>query len=189
MVKAKTNKNPKNHGLKKFLILLGILVLYAIFVIVKFGVKDGLAATGLTWAFFVLCTPIADAGFIVDFPVRLVVGLKMIYSELIVWGLALTIVAFNLLLNVEVFQKMEILEVFYTIIKTPWPLWSIVIVSAIGTFLSIYIGDQIYSMVQQHNHHKHIKRLQLQRLYLELGMFSVILVLYFALLNLTGITI
>lgn len=182
-------KNKKNHGLKKFLILISILIGYAIFVIIKFGVKDGLAATALTWAFFVTCTPIADAGFIVDFPVRLFTGLKMIWSEVIVWVLAISIIAYNYIFNIEVFGRMELLEVFKKIIETPWPLWTIVIVSFFGTFLSIYIGDQIYNLVQQHNHHKHIKKLQLQRLFIEVTMFVIILVMYFSLLNLTGVTI
>lgn len=184
--KPKTNKT---HGLKKFLLLLAILVSYMVFVIVKFGVADGLAATALTWAFFVTCTPIADAGFIVDFPVRLVIGLKMIWSEVIVWVMAFIIISYNYFFNIEVFSNMEILTLFKTIIVNPWPLWTITIVSAIGTFLSIYIGDQIYTLVQQYNHHKKIKKLQIQRVVIEVVVFSIVVAMYFGLLSLTGITI
>lgn len=177
------------HGLKKFIILLAILISYMVFVMLKFGVEDGLAATALTWAFFVTCTPIADAGFIVDFPVRLVIGLKMIWSEVIVWGLALLIIAYGLAFKAELFSQLELLELFKTILKNPWPLWNIIIISAVGTFLSIYIGDQIYTMVQEKKHHHHIKKLQIQRLVFELFVFIIVLALYFIFLSLNGLSI
>lgn len=182
-------KQTKKHGLKKFIILALILVGYMFFVVSKFGVGDGLMATALTWAFFVTCTPIADAGFLVDFPVRMVIGLKMIYSEIIVWALAFGFVGFGLVFMPEVFDQLKILRLFDEIIYTPWPLWLIVIISGIGTFLSIYIGDQIYSLVQQHNHHKKIKKLQINRIVVEAIMFIVIIGLYFGLLHITGLEV
>lgn len=188
MLKIKrTYKHP--HGLNKFFILLLILAIYAAYVIFKFGLKDGLSTTFLTWAFFVTCTPIADAGFLVDFPVRILLGIKMIISEIIVWILALAVVAYHFIFNVEAFDTVEILRVFHTIIVNPWPLWTIVIVSLIGTFISIHLGDKIFTMVQQRNHHKHIKKLQLRRLVLEVTIFALVLALYFTLLSLTGISV
>ena len=183
------SKTKKLHGLRKFIILLTILAGYMLFVITKFGVSEGLAATALTWAFFVTCTPIADAGFILDFPLRLLFGIKMIISEILVWAIAFAISGYFYFVNIAVFQNLEILKLFLAIIENPWPLWSIVLVSAAGTFLSIYIGDQIYTMVQQHNHHKHIKKLQFKRLALEVVVFIFVVGLYFALLGLTEITI
>jgi hypothetical protein len=61
-----------DHTLRviKFLLLFTILIFYFAFISFKYGVKDGFAITLLTWSFFVLCTPIADAGFILDFPIR-----------------------------------------------------------------------------------------------------------------------
>lgn len=177
------------HGLKKFIVLLIIFFAYAIFVMFKFGVADGLAVTLLTWAFFVTCTPIADAGFILDFPIRLVTGLKMLYSEIIVWVLAIIIILYNLSFNSDVFESFEVLSIFKEIVTTPWPLWGIVIVSGIGTFLSIYIADQIYSMVQAKRHHKHIQKMQLRRLFVEVIMFITVLGIYFMMLSLTHISI
>lgn len=179
----------QKHGFKKFLLLILILALYAGFVTAKYGIKDGLTVTLLTWSFFVTCTPIADAGFLIDFPVRVIVGLKMIYSELIVWALAILIIGTNFLFNKNIFETTYLMKLFHEILTTPWPLWIIVIVSAIGTFLSIYIGDQIYNLVQQRNHHKKIKKLQIKRLILELAIFTIVLVLYFVLLKITDTSI
>ena len=182
-------KYSKKHGLKKFILLLLIVSFYTAIVIFQYGVKDGLTVTLLTWTFFVLCTPIADAGFLIDFPVRVIIGLKMIYSELIVWTLAILIVTTNLIFNKNIFDTTYLLKLFHEILITPWPLWMIIIISAIGTYLSIYIGDQIFNMVIQHKHHKKIKSLQIKRLILELVIFAVILLTYYTLLKVTHTSI
>ncbi|MBP9812988.1 hypothetical protein KBC51_00925 [Candidatus Saccharibacteria bacterium] len=188
MVKVKKS-NKKVHGIKKFIFLVSILLAYGLFVVFKFGIQDGLSVTLLTWAFFVTCTPIADAGFLVDFPVRVIFGFKMIFSELVVWVLATIIIVASLGLNPTIFETTKLLEIFHTVLINPWPLWSIIIASAIGTFLSIYIGDEIYNLVQMHNHHKRIRKLQYRRLILEILLFIFVLLLYFALLQLTNVAI
>lgn len=179
------------HGIKKFLLLILILGVYATYVVSKFGVHDGLSATALTWAFFVTCTPIADAGFIIDFPVRVLLGVKMIWAELAVWLIAGGVVIYNLLYNAMVFESMAVLQLFKEILTMPWPLWMIIVTSAVGTFLSIYIGDQIYTLVQQHRHRhtKHKRRLQRKRLIIELIIFFLVVAIYFLLLEQANIHI
>ena len=155
----------------------------------KFGIEDGLIVTVLTWAFFVLCTPIADAGFIVDFPVRMLFGIKMIKSELIVWSLAISITVLSLIFAQNIFEQIELLALFYNILTNPWPFWGIIILSAIGSFLSINLGDNIINLVQQKRHHHKLKKLQLKRLLIELSLFIVVLSIYFILLKMMHITI
>lgn len=178
-----------SHGSGKFLLLLLIIAAYATFVSVKFGIQDGLSVTLLTWAFFVTCTPIADAGFLVDFPVRIAIGLKMLWSEVVVWVLAAIIIVSNLVLNPVIFENTLALNVLYTVVTNPWPLWLIVVVSAAGTFLSIHIGDQIFSMVAARYHKTHIARLQVKRFVIEATVFVVVIALYAWLLHATGIAI
>jgi hypothetical protein len=57
----------KRHILIKFLLVLFVFIIYFGFI----ALKDGFYVTILTWSFFVLCTPVADAGFLLDFPFRL----------------------------------------------------------------------------------------------------------------------
>ena len=182
-------KTKKRSGLRKFLILTAILLGYEVFVILKFGLKDGLLATALTWAFFVTCTPIADAGFIVDFPIRLVTGFKMFYSEIIVWVIAGLIIAGSFIFKNDIFEKLALFKLFKTILIHPWPLWSVIVVSCVGTFMSLHIGDQIYTIVEEHKHRKKIRKLRYQRLALELLLFGFVVGMYFVLLHLTGIKI
>ena len=77
--------------LYKFLILLSVLVLYFIYLSVEYGILTGGTVAILTWSFFVLCTPVADAGFLLDLPIRLLFGFRMLYSEIIVWSIAIFI--------------------------------------------------------------------------------------------------
>ena len=76
-IKHLVKHHTKREVLFKFLILLGILLAYASLVVWQYGLKDGGMITLLTWSFFVLCTPIADAGFLLDFPLRLLFVLDL----------------------------------------------------------------------------------------------------------------
>ena len=50
----------------KFMLLVGMLVLYLFYLIYRYDVSTGCVTLALTWSFFVLCTPIADAGFLLE---------------------------------------------------------------------------------------------------------------------------
>jgi len=81
----------KCEELIKFLMLLGVLVLYFGYLSWQYDIATGGIISALTWSFFVLCTPVADAGFLIDFPVRLITGLRMFITEMIVWGIAISL--------------------------------------------------------------------------------------------------
>ena len=57
---------PKREGLFKFLLLLAVLAGYFGYLSWEYDLKTGGVVAALTWSFFVLCTPIADAGFLLD---------------------------------------------------------------------------------------------------------------------------
>jgi hypothetical protein len=79
------NKNTGSQ-IMKFLLLLGVLVGYTLFLSYRYGFISGGLGALLTWSFFVLCTPIADAGFLLDFPLRLLFGIRLLVSKVWVWG-------------------------------------------------------------------------------------------------------
>jgi len=147
----------KRKVLLRFLGVLFILIAYLIFVSMRYGMENGILITFLTWSFFVFCKPIADAGFLLDFPIRLITKIKMIYSEIFVWFIAFLINFYALVFRPEVYEQIELLKIFKHIILNPIPYWSIIIVSAIGTFLSIYFGDELMSVVK-HKHRKGYKK-------------------------------
>lgn len=136
-------KDFDKHPIIKFISVLSLIILYFLFVSRSHGLKDGFLISILTWSFFVLCTPIADAGILIDFPMRLITGMKMIYSELMVWVVAISFNLFMFFNNPNVYKQSILLSLFKHIIETPFPYWTIILLAAAGTFLSIYMADSL----------------------------------------------
>lgn len=132
-----------HKGLLKFLALLAVLLGYFGFLSWKYDIVTGGVVSALTWSFFVVGTPIADAGFLLDFPVRLITGMNMIYSEMIVWTLAIGINTAVMLSHPEFYQKSVLTKLLHKIITHPWPYGIIVLLCAAGTYLSVWVGDDV----------------------------------------------
>ena len=145
MPKIKT-KTPTFHiqhethkeTLLKFLALLTILVAYFIYMSWKFDASTGFGLALLSWSFFVLCTPVADGGFILAFPIRLLFGIKMAVSQVVLWFMAVGINIVMLIATPNTYELTFLTQLLNRILTEPIPYWSILIVSALGTFLSIY---------------------------------------------------
>lgn len=165
----------KRHVSIKFLILLALLITYFAWLSWHYGIATGGLISILTWSFFVLCTPIADAGFLIDFPLRLIFRVRMWVSEIFVWGLAIGVATWGALTNPAVFETTELTSLFLKIITHPWPFWLIVLLSGTGTFLSIKFGDELLDCIEHRErifHHKH------QLLYHFILMISVFLLIF-----------
>jgi hypothetical protein len=142
---------PRKQVLIKFLVLLVLLAGYFTYLSFEYGLRTGGIASLLSWSFFVLCTPIADAGFLLDFPLRLLFGIRMVVSELVVWAVAISINVLTFLFAAHAYETTLLTRLLHQIILTPYPYWGVVILSAIGTFLSIRFGDELMDVI----HHKH----------------------------------
>ncbi|WP_199271702.1 hypothetical protein [Paraglaciecola sp. L3A3] len=141
---------PKRQVLVKFLLLLMILVGYFGYLTYQYDFLTGGVAALITWSFFVLCTPVADAGFLLDFPLRLLFGIRMVVSEIVVWAIAISINLLAIFYSPEYYQTTFITRLCEVIILNPYPYWAIVGLSAVGTFLSIRFGDELMDVF----HHK-----------------------------------
>jgi len=124
--------------------------------------------------FFVLCTPICDAGLLFDLPVRLLTKIKMIYAEIGTWILAILLNSFTLALKPEIYQNTKLLKLFLTILTQPSPYWLIILLSAIGTFLSVYFGDELLDIVFFHEQEKYTRHKN--KFYLIVLMFLVVII-------------
>lgn len=175
------------HPVIRFISVIIIIIIYFIFATYSHGIKDGLTISLLTWTFFVLCTPVADAGILIDFPIRLVTGIKMIYSEIIVWFIAIIINIFLLTNNPETYDNTIILSLFKHILDTPFPYWIIIILSGVGTFLSIYIADNIVDNKKVKK--KHSNYLIKHKIIIFTFLIILIIIAYDLLLNKLGIHI
>lgn len=162
-LKHLTTHETKKHSVKRFLIVLVILLIYTIYLVLKFG-SDGLSLGIITWSAFVMATPIADAGLLLDLPIRLAAGIRMVYSEMFVWLVAISTNLYFIFFNPEVYHKTSITDAFHQILTKPWPNWIIILISMAGTFLSLYFGDELLDIVffhqrkkfQKHKHYYYI---------------------------------
>lgn len=176
----------KHHLTIKFLLLLVLLGSYFAYLSYQYDLITGGIASLITWSFFVLCTPIADAGFLLDFPLRLLFGIRMIISEIAVWVIAIAINLLSLLYFPEYYSTTSLTKLMHTILSTAYPYWGIVVLSAIGTFLSIRFGDELMDVIHHHERdffHKHNYKYEL----ILLLFFILVLFSYFELMAALGI--
>lgn len=141
---------PGRQVVIKFLLLVALLVGYFVYLSLKYDLATGGVAAGLTWSFFVLCTPIADAGFLLDFPLRLLFGIRMVVSEIVVWVIAIGLNALSLAAFPQFYETTVLTRVLHQILTTPWPYWAVIALSGAGTFLSVRFGDELMDIL----HHK-----------------------------------
>ncbi len=177
----------KREELIKFLLLLGVLIGYFGYLSWKYDLATSGIVSVLTWSFFVLCTPVADAGLLIDFPVRLITGLRMFVTEIVVWGMAITLNLVCLKVIPETYETTFLTSLLHKILITPWPYWSIVVLCGAGTFLSIRFGDEMMDVASHDErvyHHKHNFK---HRLVGMLALFFLIIWAYYHLLETLGV--
>ena len=179
------------HPVLKFLLALFLLSAYTVFAGYKFGAKEGILVSALTWSFFVLCTPIADAGFLLDLPFRLLTGIRMMFSEMAVWAIAISLNVVVTLFTPQVYGDTVILSLLSHIIHEPFPFWGIILLSAMGTFLSIVFGDEILDVALEKKKERHYHLRHKHKHHFLIMIFLVILafILYDFLLKSGGITL
>jgi len=182
------SKHPsKKSTLMKFFFLLCVLIAYFFFVSYKFGLDQGFAITALTWSFFVLCTPIADAGFLLDFPVRLITNFKMLHTEILVWVIAISLNLYFVNESIGTYDKTFLLGIFKHILLQPVPYWSIIFLSVIGTFLSVYFGDEVFDVIKDKERRKYFLHKEKYELIVFIFLIAITVVVYNYLLQNLGI--
>jgi hypothetical protein len=180
--------HPRHQVLLKFLLLCILLFSYFVYLVYQYDLLTGGIAALITWSFFVLCTPIADAGFLLDFPLRLLFGIRMVLSEIVVWIIAISINAVSLIYFREIYKTTILTQLMQSILTTPFPYWVIIFLSGIGTFLSIRFGDELMDVL----HHKDRSFFHSHQFKYEIVLFVFFLVVIFAyyeLISTLGITL
>ena len=173
--------------MRRFLIALAIFLAYFVYVVNEFGLEKGVHVALLTWSFFVLSTPIADAGLLLDFPLRILTGIRMIYAEVVVWIIAIAMNVYSLLFTPEIYQTTTLLQLFYHILTNPFPYWAIIVLSCIGTFLSIHFGDELLDVIFHRERVKYFTHKEKYELIALLAVFLLVLAFYNFLLQELGI--
>ena len=172
-----------NESIFKFITLISIVIIYFLYMSWKYGASTGFGVSLLTWSFFVLCTPIADGGFILAFPIRLLFKIKMSITQAVLWFVAIGINVFFMITSPATYDLTFLTRLLKHILSEPYPYWSILIISALGTFLSIYFGDEMMDVVshkERKMHHRHGAK---YRTLIVLGLGILTVIAYYYLLN------
>jgi len=171
---------PKTQVLTKFLLLVALLAGYFGYLSYEYDLATGGIAAVLTWSFFVLCTPIADAGFLLDFPLRLIFGIRMVMSEVAVWAVAIATNVTVMIYGPSYYETTVLTQVLHKVLTQPLPFWGVIVLSGLGTFLSIRFGDELMDVVHHrdraffHSHHfKHELILFVFFLFVLIGYFQL----------------
>lgn len=181
----KFNHKNETHGesLFKFLVLIAILIAYFLYMSWKYDASTGLGVSILTWSFFVLCTPIADGGFILAFPIRLLFKIKMSITQAVLWFVAVGINIYFMTLSPESYDFTFITKLLKHILSEPYPYWSILIISALGTFLSILFGDEMMNVAKHKDREKYHRHGTKYRSLIVLGLGVLTVIAYYYLLS------
>jgi hypothetical protein len=181
-------RRARRANIIRFALILLVFIVYGIIVFVKFG-TGGILIALVTWSFFVFCTPVADAGFLVDFPIRIITKLKMVYTEMIVWAIAFFINMYAFVFQPSVYDQTIILKLFYHILTQPFPFWGIIIISGVGTFLSIYFADELMDVAVPSKRKIYIRHVSKYRVIIFVFLIAFIIALYDFLIKKMGISI
>ncbi len=146
----------KKHQLKRFVVAVTILLFYTAYLVWDQG-ANGFSLGIITWSAFVLATPLPDGGLILDFPIRLLTGIRMIYTEIFVWIAAILANIFYINLRPEIYDRTIVTHAFKMILVNPWPNWIVIVISGIGTFLGLYFGDELLDLIFHHQRKKYKK--------------------------------
>jgi hypothetical protein len=166
----------KSHQLKRFLLAFSILTAYTLYLVWHYG-PNGFSLGVITWSAFVLATPLPDGGVILDFPIRLFTGIRMVFSEIFVWIIAIGANIYYLSGHSGLYDKNFITSSFKQVLVNPWPNWIIIYISAAGTFLGLYFGDELLDIIF---HRERKKYARLKTIYRFIFVAFTIAVLYFS---------
>jgi hypothetical protein len=133
----------KKGLLRRYALVLVILFIYIGYISIEYGFRDGVLVGFLTWSLFVFGTPIADAGVLLDLPIRLLTKIRMLYAEMAVWVIALGMNIFVLKINPGIYQTNELTRILKYILTHPWPGYFLISLCFIGTFITIMLGDEL----------------------------------------------
>ncbi|MFH1393605.1 MAG: hypothetical protein ABIH29_01875 [Candidatus Micrarchaeota archaeon] len=188
---ARKKPAKKAHGVKKskitkFLLVLGTLAVFLMFMLNKYGFEQGLEITLLVWTFFVLCTPLAAADLLLDVPLRLLSETRMIYSHAIVWFVALAINLGAMHFAPGLYEATPILSLLYHILTNPVPYWGLVGLCLIGTFLSLEVADEVVDEVEDKMEARHHRHHSMLHFFILAALIAGVLIIYDSLLGEMG---
>ncbi len=185
--KSKPRREVHEHHMERAVFAILIVLIYLVLAAQKHGPEQGVGITVLTWAFFVLLTPVPSADLVLEIPLRLFTNYKMVVTHVFVWLVGAAVVVASLLMAPELFKSTTLLAIFYHVLTNPVPYWSLLFLCGIGTFMSVHIVDEVLEEVEHELKHHHRKHMPALHIVLFALVFIGILLAYNAIISDLGI--
>jgi len=155
---------PKNQDniIKKqkiYLIIYDLIVILFLFTFIFFvvynGFLKGCIKTIFIWAFFILCTPIPEAGLLVSLPLKKYVNISIHISQIVISFIALMILIYFYYYEKKTINSCLIGKLFLELIKYKY--FSIIAISIIS---SIFTSEFIDNLIDNYINNEKIYNIQ-----------------------------
>ena len=167
-------KNQKN---KTYLYIYDVIVILFILLFIFFifynGLYKGTIKSLFIWAFFVLCTPVPEAGLLISLPVKRYFNIRMDICQTFVSLLALFMIFYFYYTDKKVINTNFIGKLFNGLVKYNY--YIIMILSVISSILTSNLIDNIINY--------YIFDDNINHLYLKSSIIFIFVIIYFYLLN------
>lgn len=150
-----------------------MFILLMVFFIFCNGFYKGCIKSLFVWSFFILCTPVPEAGLLISLPLKRYFGFKMELSQIVVSLFACMIIFYFYCIEQKIIKNNLIGNLFLGLINYKY--YSIIFISFISSVLTSNLLDNII------NHF--INKDEINHLYLKMGTIFVLLLIYIYLLN------
>ena len=150
-----------------------MFILLMVFFIFYNGFYKGCIKSLFVWSFFVLCTPVPEAGLLISLPLKRYFGFKMDVSQFAVSLFACMLLFYFYCIEQKIIKNNLIGNLFLGLINYKY--YSIIFISVISSVLTSNLLDNII------NHF--INKDEINHLYLKIGTIFVFILIYIYLLN------
>lgn len=113
----------------------------------------------------------------------------MFITELFVWFIAITVNIYTFFIHPEIYEKSLLGHMFYEILGNPFPYWSIILLSFIGTFISVHFADELMDYIKYNEVNKNLKHRLVFEGIIMASIFLMIFFVYSIVINKFGIDI
>lgn len=162
---------------KTYLVIYDFIVLIFLIVLITYvsynGYVKGCIKSLFIWGFFVLCTPVPEAGLIITLPLKRYLNVPMHISQTIVSFSALIILTYFYLYEKNIIKSYKIGKIFIELITLKY--FSIIILSILSSILTSQLIDNFIN----HYIYKH----KLNYLYTKISIIVLCVMIYIYLLN------
>ena len=113
--------------------------LFALYIVLLFGLHRGLHIAALLWSFFVLCVPYGSSGILLS-PFRRATRLRLQYADIVLWAIAVGLNVYTYFFARQIYLKSISTHLLYQIISNPWPYWLIMAICIFGMIYRLFIA-------------------------------------------------